>query len=238
MPTPYVIILAVLTIIVSAISLKTDKLRNTVFNLATIARLAKKHGRKERPAFSLAKTQLAFWSVVIIGSYFYVAFFTPGLNGIRFNIEIGAVNLTLLGIAAGTTVVGKAIDSNQQSNTKTDPNDKQQNHPGTGFFFVDIISDETGVSIHRLQNVIWTLVVGVVYIAFVSSNCVLPDDKVITNTLLGLMGISSAAYLGVKTKENTAPQPQPEPDDDTNKSNTANTANSTTNQSGTANTGK
>ena len=213
-------------------------LRNTVFDLSTIARLAKKHGRKKRPAFSLAKTQLAFWSVVIIGSYFYVAFFTPGLNGIRFNIEIGAVNLTLLGIAAGTTVVGKAIDSNQQSNTNTDPNDKQQNHPGTGFFFVDIISDETGVSIHRLQNVIWTLVVGVVYIAFVSSNCVLPDDKVITNTLLGLMGISSAAYLGVKTKENTAPQPQPEPDDDTNKTNTTNTANSTTNQSGTANTGK
>jgi len=216
MPAPYIIILIVLTAIVSALGVMTDMLRNTVFDLAQIKRLAKQKGKKPKPAFSLAKTQLAFWSVIIIGSYFYVAFFTPGANGMRFHIEISAVNLTLLGIAAGTTIIGKAIDSNQQNNDVDKNVEKQQNQPGTGFFFFDIISDETGVSIHRLQNVIWTIVVGIIYVTFVAASCALPDDKVITNTLLGLMGISSAAYLGVKTKENTAPQPQPEPTDQQN----------------------
>ncbi|MDB5137692.1 MAG: hypothetical protein JWP37_4295, partial [Mucilaginibacter sp.] len=215
MDLAYFIILGVLLIIVITLSLNSDMLRNVVFDVQTMNAIALQKGKKSKPAFSLAKTQLAFWSVIIIGSYVYVAFFTPGSNGIKFYVNINAVNLTLLGIAAGTTVIGKAIDGNQQTNTTPDK-DKQQNQPGTGFFFTDIISDETGVSIHRLQNVIWTAVVGVIYITYVYSNCILPDDKIITNTLMGLMGISSIAYLGVKTKENTAPQPQPEPGDDGN----------------------
>ncbi|HTI57526.1 MAG TPA: hypothetical protein VL525_00845 [Mucilaginibacter sp.] len=177
--------------------------------------MAAQTGKPVRPAFSLARTQLAFWSVIVIGSYIYVAFFTPGADGVKFAVELSGVNLILLGISAGTTVVSKAIDSNQQTNSSpagtaavpTPSADVQQNQPASGFFFIDIISDETGVSIHRLQNVIWTIIVGVIYISYVSLKCALPDKAVITDTLLGLMGISSAAYLGVKTKENTSTQP-------------------------------
>jgi hypothetical protein len=211
MQTAYVVILAVLLIIITWISLKSNMLRNSVFDPTVINSLTTPT-KKVRPCFSLARTQLAFWSVIVIGSYIYVAFFSPGA-GINFQIELSAVNLTLLGIASGTTVIGKAIDSSQQTNSSstgttaqpTPSANAQQNQPASGFFFIDIISDETGVSIHRLQNVIWTLIIGVMYIAFVNAKCALPDNKVISDTLLGLMGISSAAYLGVKTKENTTP---------------------------------
>lgn len=215
MQTAYFIILAVLTIIVVWISLKSDMLRNAVFDPTVINSMAAQTGKPVRPAFSLARTQLAFWSVIVIGSYIYVAFFTPGADGVKFAVELSGVNLILLGISVGTTVVSKAIDSNQQTNSSpagtaavpTPSADVQQNQPASGFFFIDIISDETGVSIHRLQNVIWTIIVGVIYISYVSLKCALPDKAVITDTLLGLMGISSAAYLGVKTKENTSTQP-------------------------------
>ena len=209
MSVSFLIILLVLSLIVIIIAIFTDLLRNTVFNQASFTALAKTNNPK--PGFSLAKTQLAFWTVIVISSFIYVVFFSSSSGGMKMPIDISAVNLTLLGIAAGTTVVGKAIDGSQQNNPTASTTSAQQNQPAKGFFFFDIISDETGVSIHRLQNVLWTIVVGSIYITYVSTKHDMPDDKVINSVLLGLMGVSSAAYLGVKTSENTAPQPQPTP---------------------------
>ena len=207
MQLSYAIVLLVLSLIIIAVAIRSDLLRNTVFDKQTFNALATTTDPK--PSFSLAKTQLAFWTVIVMGSYIYVAFFTDS----KLVVDISGVNLTLMGIAAGTTVVGKAIDGSQQNNTATaSTTTAQQNHPAKGFFFLDIISDETGVSIHRLQNVLWTIVVGGVYIISVSTKSAMPDGTVITSVLLGLMGVSSAAYLGVKTTENTAPQPQPNAD--------------------------
>jgi hypothetical protein len=67
----------------------------------------------------------------------------------------------------------------------------------------DILSDKNGVSIHRLQNVLWTLIVGVIYIQFVATQSSLPDETVLTDNLLMLMGISTGAYVGLKTMENS-----------------------------------
>jgi hypothetical protein len=109
------------------------------------------------------------------------------------------VNLILLGIAGGTTAVAKVIDSSQQNNQG--PSIPQQDYPSKGFF-MDLISDEKGVSIHRLQNVLWTIIVGVIYISSVYDRKILPDQTIINNQLLGLMGISAGTYLGLKTSEN------------------------------------
>ncbi len=65
-------------------------------------------------------------------------------------------------------------------------------------FFLDILSDENGVSFHRLQMVIWTLVLAVVFVAGVAVNLEMPTFD---NTLLALMGISSGTYLGFKFPE-------------------------------------
>ncbi len=65
-------------------------------------------------------------------------------------------------------------------------------------FFLDLIRDGDGVSFHRFQIAIWTLVLTVVFIRSVSRDLAMPDFDA---TLLGLMGISSGTYLGFKFPE-------------------------------------
>jgi hypothetical protein len=208
----YLLILAILLSIVIILAVKTDILRNVVINMANFNAMAIKRGTSKPPkaSFSLGRTQLAFWTVIIIGSFVFLLIECSPSGGIEVP-AMDAVNLALLGIAAGTAVVAKVIDNSQQ-NSASDATISQQDIPSKGFF-TDIISDETGVSVHRLQNVIWTIVVGGIYIAYVSTKLAIPDKSVISTTMLGLMSISSAAYLGVKTTENTTPVPQPPPAD-------------------------
>ena len=48
---------------------------------------------------------------------------------------------------------------------------------------------------------VWTLVLGIIFIASVYNNLSMPE---FSSTLLGLMGISSGTYLGFKVPEKTA----------------------------------
>lgn len=175
-------------------------LRNEVFsqeNYFTIA--AANNVAKPKPAFSLSRTQLAFWTVIISSTFIYVVIYASSGSSIVIP-EIPPVNLILIGIAAGTTVIGKVIDNSQKDNAGGTIS--QQDWPSSGFL-TDIISDENGISIHRLQNVIWTAIVGVIYIYYVIINSKIPDGTIINNDLLGLMGISAGTYLGLKTTENS-----------------------------------
>lgn len=62
-------------------------------------------------------------------------------------------------------------------------------------FFADILSDDNGYSFHRVQMFAWTVVLIVIFITSVSSLLAMPDFD---TTLLGLVGISGATYLGFK----------------------------------------
>jgi hypothetical protein len=64
----------------------------------------------------------------------------------------------------------------------------------------DILSDENGISFHRFQMAIWTLVLVMVFVRAVYTDILMPDFD---TTLLGLMGISSGTYLGFKFPEKT-----------------------------------
>ena len=68
-------------------------------------------------------------------------------------------------------------------------------------WYKDLLSDENGISFHRLQMAIWTLVLVVVFIRAVYSDILMPDFDA---TLLGLMGISSGTHLGFKLPEKAA----------------------------------
>src|SRR3569833_1195706 len=154
----YLIILIILSAIVIIIAEKSSMLRNEIFNDANFCKVAAtmKNPEKARPSFSLGRSQLAFWTVIVISSFIYV--FLKCSTAQHFDIpNLNDVNLALIGIAAGTTLVSKTID-NSQRDAQGDAI-PQQDYPSKGFF-IDIISDEKGVSIHRLQNVIWTIVVG------------------------------------------------------------------------------
>jgi hypothetical protein len=71
--------------------------------------------------------------------------------------------------------------------------------PSEGFLH-DVLSDSEGLNIHRFQAAIWTLVLGVIFLWTVYTTLAMPDFSA---TLLGLMGISSGAYLLLKIPEKT-----------------------------------
>jgi hypothetical protein len=65
-------------------------------------------------------------------------------------------------------------------------------------FYLDILSDAHGVNFHRFQMVIWTLVLGIIFVREVLGRLAMPE---FSTTLLGLMGISSGTYLVGKATE-------------------------------------
>lgn len=73
--------------------------------------------------------------------------------------------------------------------------------PASEGFLKDLLSDEGGVSFHRFQILVWTLVLGLVFVVAVYKDLAMPD---FSTTLLGLVGVSSGTYIGFKLP--TAPQ--------------------------------
>jgi hypothetical protein len=69
----------------------------------------------------------------------------------------------------------------------------------SGKWFVDVISDANGPSFYRFQVVLWTLILGIVFIWSVANEFSMPEFD---TTLLILMGISNGTYLGFKIPEN------------------------------------
>ena len=65
-------------------------------------------------------------------------------------------------------------------------------------FLRDILRDGDGVSFHRFQIVVWTMVFAVIFIHSVYRDLAMPDFNA---SLLGLMGISSGTYVGFKFPE-------------------------------------
>lgn len=135
---------------------------------------------RDRP-FSLARVQMAFWFVLTVGAYTYIWLRTGNIAHV-----IPDSILALMGISAGTTVVSAVVDSNSAV---------QDAEKATGNILEDILSDSDGISFHRLQMLVWTIVLGVVFVQKVYANWIMPDFDA---QLLGLMGVSSGAYLGFK----------------------------------------
>ena len=160
-----------------------------------------KYARKNRASiprpFSLARTQLAFWTAIITSSYIYLRF---DLH-CGFPIHFDASTLAMLGISVGTAMGGTMIDKQQGQLPR------HQNAPSKGFF-IDILSDENGVSIARFQQVVWTFIAGVLYITQLIDPILQAGQlPKLDSAILLLSGLSNAAYLSLKVKENTGQRP-------------------------------
>jgi hypothetical protein len=62
-------------------------------------------------------------------------------------------------------------------------------------FFRDLLGTDEGGSLHRLQMIIWTLVLGVIFIVTVWKELVMPQ---FSGEVLALMGVSAGTYVGFK----------------------------------------
>jgi hypothetical protein len=152
---------------------------------------------KQKAPYSLTKVQFGLWTVVMSSVYVYLALCRGECDHTAINKTI----LAIMGIYSGTTVISKAIDKKEISDNRP----RHQNSPSQGLL-ADILSDDNGISLHRFQHFIWTLISIVVYlynVSVVSGHCELPE---LSNTLLTLTGISSSTYLALKSKENDPPE--------------------------------
>jgi hypothetical protein len=75
--------------------------------------------------------------------------------------------------------------------------DKSQPFVTQGWF-KDITTDLNGTAVHRVQVVCWTVLLGAVFVIGVYNNLAMPQFSA---TVLALMGISGAGYVGFKYPE-------------------------------------
>lgn len=193
-----------------------------------------------RQTFSLARSQMAFWFVIVLFSFLYL-FIKTGSTEI-----ITSQALMLMGLSALTAGGGAVVDSlrdtpedaindglkalglssyqdvlslkaeiailTEQGDTLTVPgraklNDlmlllqtyKNRTRPfETDGWFKDLTTDIDGAALHRLQAVVWTIIVGGIFIYQVYLTAAMPN---LNENLLLLMGISNAGYVGFKSNE-------------------------------------
>jgi hypothetical protein len=203
-------------------------------------------GEGGRASFSLARSQMAYWFVVVLLSYLYLWVVT----GERDTLPVSVI--ALLGISAATALGGVVVDDpkNKVSHDEmtklqqqkaqvrsrlsalrgqlaalTAPTDALQratcaqavksaeaeeaalesrlavlssHYEASGSFLRDVLSDDRGISLSRFQMLIWTLVLGVVFVVSVRTDLAMPD---LSGTLLALLGVSSGTYVGLKVPE-------------------------------------
>ena len=179
--------------------------------------------------YSLGKSQMAFWGLVVALSFAGTWYLTGTMERIPDQV------LILLGISGATGLGSVVIGQSKRSVAKSEREKalanleekkaafEAQNRQTQGSvdkaridevqrkiddlnkteipnprFWHDICDDGNGTSVHRLQVVIWTIVLGVVFVQTVLQVISMPE---FSQTLLILLGISNGTYLGLKVPE-------------------------------------
>lgn len=200
----------------------------SVLGIGILAFLATFYGLVKNPSilrdekdgqYSLGKSQMAFWGLLVMLTFVGVWLLTGTMERIPPQV------LILLGIS-GTTGLGAVVIGenkktavrrlqeeqhlleSKQNDTTTDRlavirstlkklTESSQPASSAGFWR-DICDDGNGMSFHRLQVVLWTIVLGIVFVWSVAQALSMPE---FSETLLVLMGISNGTYLGFKIPE-------------------------------------
>jgi hypothetical protein len=177
--------------------------------------------------FSLARTQMAFWFFVTVGAYLFLLMLIKdpntlsadilGLIGISAATGFGAILVdnskrqALREKLANTRIQAAAL--RLATTTPTDPSSPERLRQlddqissleedlkvaSTRGFWRDVLCDGSGVSFHRLQILVWTLIIGFIFAHSVYEQLAMPE---LSATLLGLMGLSGGTYVGFKIPE-------------------------------------
>lgn len=150
----------------------------------------------QRRPYSLARVQMAVWTMAILMAWMLLYVLRHSMD------TIPASLVTLLGISAGT---GFAATQVGDSALRGGPTVSRG-------FLLDVLSTEAGVTFHRFQMLAFTVVMVAVFCRQAISYMTMPEFP---PTLLTLMGISSATYVGFKFTEQprqtpgVAPSPPP-----------------------------
>jgi len=166
--------------------------------------------------YSWSRVQLAWWSVIILTAFTSIIIQTGHAPNLHHS------TLVLLGISAATTAVARVIDLGDQQNALI----FRHQDIRTSNFFLDILSDQNGISIQRFQAVLFNTIFGIWFISSVLgnlgdpsfcladfvkgdpnlANCLLHTTDflipIVSDNNLILLGLSSATYAALKITEN------------------------------------
>jgi hypothetical protein len=177
--------------------------------------------------YSLSRLQGAWWFFVIIAAYIFIGVITGD-----FSNSVNSTALILLGIGAGTVIGSAAIDAQKdtaearastveaitkvqqqvQSLTEDDAakarleSQLRKLQGQSEGIIKDILSDANGISFHRFQIAVWTLVLSIIFVLDVYQTLAMPEFN---TTLMGMMGLSAGTYLGLKIPEPMTPSKPP-----------------------------
>ncbi len=143
--------------------------------------------------YSMARTQLAVWTLLIAFSQIYIWVQLDELSGLNESV------IVLLGISGGTSVIAKFIEASQKDSAQCLTAAQFYASKRSKGFFADLLGDEKGVSVHRFQLLIFTGGLSLYFNWHVIFYLELPVFS--TNQLL-LMGVSNSTYAGIKFNEN------------------------------------
>lgn len=138
--------------------------------------------------YSLANTQILFWTIITVTSVIYIWVMT-GLT-----VALNESILILLGIGGLTNLASRSVAMAREKGKNSAKPHAQASLKSEGFL-VGIISFKGTASIFKLQMLIFTLVMGGMVIRSSFWNLQFPQ---VDETYLWLMGISNGVYAGDK----------------------------------------
>lgn len=170
---------------------------------------------KGKSGYSLVNLQLVLWTAYILVSYLVYLWRLQLAEAPEFNIKLSDNLLLLMGISGGSYIGARGIRAWQSQRYAGAPGREVLDRPDTDKNqWQNMIRDYTGhLDISKVQMFAWTLVALFAYVVeFVHGwpeiglqTAGLPN---VNDTLVGLMGISQAAYLSRKAvveRAGTAP---------------------------------
>ncbi len=155
-------------------------------------------------SLSLGRFQMFVWTTLVIFGFLLIWSITGDAD------TVTSQCLVLMGISAATAMGARPVDASRDATMQKALVDqgtataaaadavKQQRY-GTGGYFLDLLEDADGViSLHRMQILVWTLVLAAIFAIDVWRDLAMPQ---FSDTLLALMGVSGGTYVGFKFQE-------------------------------------
>ncbi len=138
-------------------------------------------GGASSASYSLSRVQMAWWFFIIFASYVWLWIVGESIPSLTTQA------LGLLSIGSGTCLAAASIDVNKK------PSDARSDG-----FWLDLLSDSSGITLHRFQLLIFNILIGFFFLSYVIQNVVMPSFD---GNILSLLGLSSATYAGFKIPE-------------------------------------
>jgi len=153
--------------------------------------------RDGKHVFSLSRCQLAWWFFLILAAWGFLWVTTSSRD------TLNQTALILLGIGSATFLSGAIVGDVRATRTglakeTVSPRPKLFQAKATAWLY-DVLADKDNVGFHRFQLLVWNIVLGIVFLYQTWIDFAMPEFNA---TLLALLGLSGATFVGMKMTAN------------------------------------